>query len=514
MSGTGGAVHVYTSSSTSNTYGGTAAVGHYALLVGSGSTSTSITASYVATFSSAPPSVTMQGTYVGATFYGFQMKTTSSGTVPVMTGTATTLSGTLAAGAAITVAGTGNGDAILATSVTVGGSTTSTTPSSSPPTHLITADYFGSPDGTTSVSAATAASHLTWAETGIVNTQTIAAAGIKTMVYVDVNRVQTDDPLYSVLSGAEYAETCSGARVSDVSDGVTQYMTNVESSSTRAAAASAIASLTSGHTVNMLFDDNANPLSQFASSYFKVGMPCDYNESTWIADEVEMLDGLGHDVMVNGFSAMTESTPVTNTIDLLSGNVNAGNMESCYVDNDSTHEQDEWVWNGSEDAELKVTNEGKYYQCWGMDATAASSAVPSRLYMLASYLMTYNPTYGIFREQYATPSGLHVMPESQLVPTEPVVAQPSTIATLAKDGTFGVYVREYKACYYAGKLIGQCAMVVNNARTTETTPALTLSYKHTLTLSGNGILDGGSVGFSGAAPPSSMAERSAFIALP
>ncbi|HTU68943.1 MAG TPA: hypothetical protein VMF11_01365 [Candidatus Baltobacteraceae bacterium] len=506
-----------TSSTTTNTDGGTATVGHYALVVGTGSTSVSISAIYVATFTTDPGAVTMSGTYSGATTYGIEIETSAHGVVPVMVSSATKLSGSLTVGGAVTVAGNGTPDGILATTVTGSGAApaSTSTPASGSSTisqeHVITADYLGSPWGSTTVSAAEAAPHLTWAETGVANTNSFAAAGIKTMVYADMLRVQSTDPLYAKLSGSEYAETCSGARVSDYFDDVTQYIPNPSSSGMRAAADAVIASELSGHTVDAIFEDDANPLSQDAASYFTVGMPCDYSDSTWIAGEEELFASYGYDTFVNGFSHMTSSDPITNTTQLLANSTTiGGNMESCYVADTSSPEQDGWVWTATENTSLLVTNEDKDFMCWAMDYTSAASAVRSRLYVLASFLMTYNPAYSILREEYGTASGLHVMPESQLVPTEPVVAQPSTVASLEKSD---VYVREYRACYYAGKLVGQCAMVVNNGTTALATPALTLTYAHTLTLSGAGVLDGGTVGFDGAAPPSSIAAESAFVAL-
>jgi hypothetical protein len=518
--GSAGYVPVNTTSSTTiNTDGGSETAGHYAFVVGTGSTATSITANYVAAFTSEPGAVTMSGTYENATSYGFVLKTTGgAGSVPVITSSSTKLTGALSQGATISVTGDGNGSAILATSVTSGtsgasststGSATSTTEQK----HVVTADYFESPWGTTSVSASSAAPYLSWAETGIANTNSIAAAGIKTMVYFDGNRVQSDDPLYSVLSGSEYAETCSGARISDYWDDVTQYVTNNGSSAMRGAYASMVASETAGNTVDAIYQDDSDPLSQDPISYFSPeSLPCDYSDSTWLANERTMIAGLGHPVIVNGFSKVSESVPISIATQLLSSSgTMGGNMESCYAEDHSPPEQGVWVWVDMENTSLLTTGQDKYFQCWAMDPTEASSAQTSRLYVLASFLLTYNRTYSILREDYGTPSGLHVMPESQIVPTDPVIATPSTVASLEKSD---VYVREYRACYYAGKLVGQCAMVVNNDGAAHATPALSLTYHHTLSLSGNGILDGGSVSFEGAAPPSTIAAESAFVAFP
>ena len=515
MQGTAGQgyLHINTTSSTTlNTYGGSAVVGHYALLVGTGSVSTALSAVYIATFTSAPGQVTLRGTYSQATPYGFEMKAPGYGIVPVMTSTATSLSGTLVAGGAITVEGTGNSnDAILAASVASAGSSTSS-PSTISQLHVPTADYLASPFGTTTVTPAQAAPHLTWAETGVTNTPAIYNAGIKTMVYFDMDRLVTDDSLYAQLSGSEYEETCSGARVSDYEDNVTQYVVNPASSAARSAIDAYVTAATAGYPVNAIYEDDADPLGEYASSYFSPGAPCNYSDAAWISGEEEMLAGYGHDTFVNGFSNMTEAAPIPTTTQLLTtASTVGGNMESCYTRDESPIEEGSWVWTGTENTSLLVTGEGKYFECWGMDTGAASSETASRIYTLASFLMTYNPTYSIFRESYATASGLHVMPESQLVPMQPIVAQPSNVSAL--EASY-VYVREYHACYYAGTLIGQCAMVVNSDTAAHPTPALALTYTHTLTLSGNGILDGGSAGFDGATPPSSVPALSAFVALP
>jgi hypothetical protein len=507
-----GDLHVYTTSSTVlNAHGGTAAVGHYALVIGTGSTSTSISAVYIATFTSAPGQVTVRGTYNNAAPYGFDLHTTNYGLVPVLVTTSTSLSGTLEEGGDVTVQGTGNpNDAVLAASVAAAPAAASA-PSTISQTHMITADYLGSPNGTTTVTAAQAAPHLNWAETGIGNTAAISAAGIKTMVYLDMNRLATNSPVYSKLSGSEFEQTCSGATVTDVWDGVTQYITNPASSGARAAIDSWVSAYIAGQPVNAIFADDSDPLSEFPSSYFSPGPPCNYTDAAWIAGEEEELTGFGVDTIVNGFSRMTQAAPIANSTALLANSTTiGGNMESCYVEDVSPTEEGSWAWTGTENTSLLVTGEDKYFECWAMDYAAASSEIASRIYTLASFLMTYSPTYSIFREGYATPSGLHIMPESQFVPTLPVVPQPSNVSTLEESN---VYVREYNACYYAGNLVGQCAMIVNNDSVAHAMPALALSYSHTLTLSGAGILDGGSLGFSGAAPPTSVPALSAVIAL-
>ncbi len=82
-----------TSATVTNADGGSATAGHYALVVGSGSTGAGITAQYIATFTGEPSTVTLTGTYVGAKTYGFEIKTTSSGTVPILVSSSAKLTG-------------------------------------------------------------------------------------------------------------------------------------------------------------------------------------------------------------------------------------------------------------------------------------------------------------------------------------------------------------------------------------------------------------------------------------
>ena len=111
-------------------------------------------------------------------------------------------------------------------------------------------------------------------------------------------------------------------------------------------------------------------------------------------------------------------------------------------------------------------------------------------------------------EYFTTPSGLHVFPETKLVPTSPL-SSPSSVSSLQ---TGGVYVREYAACYIGGSSIGHCAAVVNSSSSSSyNMPSLSQSYSHTMALSGYGIIDGGSVSASGPAPPSSLPPNTGVV---
>jgi hypothetical protein len=113
-------------------------------------------------------------------------------------------------------------------------------------------------------------------------------------------------------------------------------------------------------------------------------------------------------------------------------------------------------------------------------------------------------------ETFATPDGLHVFPETKLVPTDPLVGTPGSIGAL--HSSTGVYVREYGACYLGGTSVGPCAAVVNpDASNAYALPPLQQSYSATLALSGYGTLDGGTVSTSGPPPPATIAPETGMV---
>ncbi len=378
--------------------------------------------------------------------------------------------------------------------------------------HVLTASYLGRPFGSTTVSPSRAAPYLSWASTGVQNTNAMAAVGMKTEVYVDANRQTSTDPLY-IANEAAFNHACGGARIHDYFDRVTQYLMNNGSSTFRAAYAAYVRTKTAGYHVDAMYEDDTVAPSQYGSGFFSPGLPCGYTLSGWLNAERGMEASINHSTIVNGLSAFVNHGPAANVIALTENPSTIGaNLESCYVANGSVHEEGSWVWTATENTEIELAGRHKLFQCMPIDTTAAAYAVPSRIWTIASFLMTYNPSYSMIWENYGTPSKVGVMPESQLVPTSPLVATPSNISGLEKSA--GVYAREYRTCYYAGHSIGQCAVVVNSNRYSAAAPRLSLAYHHTMQLHGYGVLDGGTATFAGSAHPSTMGALSAFVAVP
>ncbi|MBV8489508.1 MAG: hypothetical protein JO199_03185, partial [Candidatus Eremiobacteraeota bacterium] len=511
-----GLIHVYTASAT--IAGGTPKVGEYAQATGTGSLGTSITADYVALYSAAPGSVVLTGSVTSAKPYGFA-EAAGSAQTPIVLNNATIVGGSsLVLGAQIKVTGTGtSSEGILAQQIVVSapspspGASATPTPGPIAQKHLLTADYLGAPYGTTAIAWSQAAPYLSWAQTQASVANGVHAAGIKTQFYADPNRTQsgTGDPLFTTNEAA-FAHDCSGNRVTDTYAGSkTQYVMNVGGATMQSEFQQYLAQITSYAHFDAIYEDDAGPLSEEIYTPFSA-MPCGYSDASWIASENALDQSVSVPILFNGLDAL-DGQGVSESVGLLgSSNTMGGNYEDCYADN-STAKMNGWLWQTIENSELQVNARGKTFECQLRSAATASTQSDARIYGLASFLLTYNPASSIFWEEYATPSGLHVEPESQLVVLNPLTPAPASIAGLQVSG--GTYGRQYANCYYAGNFVGPCAVVVN-PDSQSSHPFPYPQYTHTLVLSGGGVIDGGTVATNGPAPPLNLAPNEAAIVFP
>jgi hypothetical protein len=383
--------------------------------------------------------------------------------------------------------------------------------SSSGMTHVLTADYLGGTHGTHSIEWSQAAPYLTWAETDISDATAIHDAGIKTLYYLDPNRTEPGNPFYT-KHNATFAQTCGGVRVDDEHDGVTADVMNPADSTMRLLFAKYIAWLKGQATFDAIFEDEAGALSAYEPyDPFQPSLPCDYSNSPWIKAETRMNQAPSLPILFNGLSGLNGDR-VSLSIALLDGsNTIGGNYEECYDAEDQLKE-DGWLWQDVENTELQVAAKNKIFECMLRSSKAAADEIDARIYAYASFMLSYNPSTSVYWTFFkTTPSGLHVMPESELVPLSPTVPAPATIAGLEQSG--GTYARQYQECYVAGVAVGACAAVVN-PDTGASHPFPFSQYGHTLVLSGAGVLDGGTISTDGPAPPSSVGPVEAVIAFP
>ena len=492
-----GYLNVTYSSSTTITYNGyTLTNGVPISASGTGSCSTSIAATSITLGSGSNPNLT--GTIYAVSGNTINVSSSACGYINVTYTSSTTINYngySLANGVGISVWGSGScSTSYAATTITLGsGSSGSSTK------HVLTADYLGGYAGTTKVSWSTAATVLSWASIAPSDGNAISAAGIKTMEYIDPFEQATTDPLYT-SDNTTFAHTCAGSRIAVPYD-TSQSLMNPASTN--------LETLMNnwqdkeegiGH-VDAFFYDN------YEDVYGLTNLGCNVSTTSWLADNGSFLSSSAHQVVYNGYGLSSAAEA------LLTNSKAAGaTLEECYSYNSGNGPTPPYqtgsAWVTNENLEINATNVGKLFFCYNNPTTDASSSIPLRQYIYASFLMGYGATSSVLWEYFSTPSALHVFPETKLVPTSPLIASASSVASYAKGS---VYVREYATCYLDGSSIGHCAAVVNpSASSSANIPALSQSYSHSMTISGYGTLDGGSVSVSGSRP-SSLAAESAVV---
>jgi hypothetical protein len=184
--------------------------------------------------------------------------------------------------------------------------------------------------------------------------------------------------------------------------------------------------------------------------------------------------------------------------------------EECYAnDPNGDVAQTGTSWQNVENAEIGVVGMHKVFWDYARMAGDASAETALRTYAYASFLLSYDPAYTMYQDALKTPSGFPVMPETGFVPQNPLTTA-SSVAGYAQPG--GAYMREFGACYYLGQFVAKCAVVVNPNPSTSV-PVPTTSYSHSMVLSGYGVLDGGTVSFTGPAV-TTLGPASAAILFP
>ena len=531
-----GFLNIYTTSSTVKNYNGkTLADGVTVSVIGTGSPATSVTATSVTIGSGTTPQggseapapsggqIQVSGPIVavkgssefeihGGAGVGYLNIYTTSSTIDYFNGLS------LSVGVNATINGTGSpATSVTAANITLESDTSSPAPIASPqpagpisgvPSHVQTADYFEGYFGTTKVSPSQAAPYLTWAQTTTADSTAIADAGIKTQIYLDPNREASTDPIYGYIKNesSAFAHNCSSSTVTMQTGSLVQDVTNPASSALRTAVSQYTAAQKADGHVDMIFEDNGGFLAP--DDTYPNGMPCGYSDASWITATQGMDQDSAIPIMVNGLNLYTE-TALSPVIGLVKGSSNTvgGNMEHCFTDN-SRAIQYGTAWTDVQNTAIQIVGDGKYYECMARNTNPASLEITPRLFTIASFLMTYDPNHSILQEEFATNTGLDVMPESELVPLDPVQTATSSITQL-RTAT-GVYARQFNACYLRGSSVGACVVAVNNDDVSERFPYS--GYTHTLAISGSGVLDGGSVSTSGGAPPTTLAPGAAVIA--
>ena len=381
------------------------------------------------------------------------------------------------------------------------------TPNAAPASanHVATADYIGY-GGSSSITASQVASHLTWAETDSGRAGELSSAGVKTMEYVDPFRQSPKDPLYNSNSST-FSSDCSGNRIkihyTGETSNVVQYLMKPSSSS--------LVDILNGWEngeesrghIDAFYFDDVDDLGGVPTN------PCHVTQGDWDASNASFIQASARPVIFSGLALSSDAATL-----LDKSNAEGGVVEECYSRTSqptppyTTGE----FWKHNENLELAAASAGKRFFCYNNSNATASSSVPLRSYVYASFLLTYSSSSSVLWDMFSTVSGFHVLPETELVPSNSRVATPSSVDALKSSS--GVYVREYGACSLGGNSIGRCAAIVNSdSSAAHALPSLSTSYAHTLSLSGSGVLDGGTASAAGAAPPAKIPPETGIIAI-
>ena len=366
------------------------------------------------------------------------------------------------------------------------------------PTHVQTADYYAGYAGTKAVAPQDAARWLTWGETDVAGAQQLDPYHVKTLFYSNPYRILPGEPMFSSDEDT-FAHDCGNSRiVTTQTIHANQYLMNPSSQRMVQAWRDFVQEhFREAHFDATMSDDAAGDVTISA-------LPCGYTKKSWLDSEIEAQRAIGVPVVYNALSDF-DGHGISKEI-ALNKTAAGGMMEECYSQLPPNTRSGGWRWYVTEQTELRMAQDRKYFFCYGRDVTPADQATESRLYTYASFLLTYDLKTSVLWEYYQTPTHAHVMPETQLVPLKPV-RRINNVAQLRYRG--GLYVREYRKCYIASRYAGACVAAVNpdddphdfNLR----------GYKRTLVLHGSGVFDGGTVSADGPRP-GSVAPHSAVIA--
>jgi hypothetical protein len=375
----------------------------------------------------------------------------------------------------------------------------STAVTSGVPLHVMTAaivyGYGGTP---TTVPLASVKPFVSWAQTDGAYAAALRAAGIKVDIYSNFWRNYShDNPNvgYQDLKpggahAAAEAKLCNGTVIVDPS-----YYHGYEADA-RSSAALGHAQVYVNYRLgeyhgnyDAVFTDDTNAMGG-------IPLPCNYSISPYISAINRINTALRVPIFFSAFGAT--ASPPSQVPLLAPANVIGGMCEICYAGwkrtssgpVDYPHLGGRWY--GIAQAEIQTVALHKIYWVYARAVGNPTLETGLRKFIYASFLLTYDYRYAMLQVAFKTPHGFPIMPETGLVPMNPL----TTASTPAgyKRST-GAYMREFANCYFHGVSVGKCAVAVNPNSYTVNVPSA--GYTHSMVLSGSGVLDGGTVSFKG-----------------
>ena len=377
--------------------------------------------------------------------------------------------------------------------------------------HLLTWLIIGAPGGTYKVGPAQVAQWVDYTMTTPALSVIAKAVGMKTAIYTNPNRTHPGDLMYT-NDETTFAHDCNGRRIhisgspDELMNVYSQKLWSMWPTDTKI-----MEHWGGGGIYDYVFEDSADEINTQRLS----ALPCHFVQADWTKATNDLQNHLGMTILYNGLGLIGQGQKTPGESFKLNPTAFGGMSEDCYVGRTPTGYFYYPHWAATENTEIGMQQATKIFVCHSDAYTKASQSNALRTYFMASVLLTYDVASTIINTEFLTPSGVTVMPEAQLVPTQPLVGQPSSVDALMQSG--GVYGREYGACYLAGNPIGACAVAIN-PNNPKSGPALPFpwptKYHHTLVMNGNGAYDGGTVTTNGSAPPANMPGGTAAIVFP
>jgi hypothetical protein len=371
----------------------------------------------------------------------------------------------------------------------------------------------------------------------------IGAAGIGVVEYTNPNRQSQigPPPHFPNNLPADYAHDCKGDRIYKIGYGSSPPPPGPEPTPTDHAMylmdphSANLAVSWTGEVTNFAAQSGTVPVYVFEDSADSIDStaphaPCHYGQPDWTTATNSLGSsmlagaaavGVTTSIVYNGLGSPLHPSP-THTPDAIGMNaVSAGGMaENCYSRQPASTNEDPdpepWPekdsqWLDTENVEIAMAAAQKMFVCNANSdqAVDAPQQAGLRLYVIASFLLTYDPNTSVLDELFRPASGFSVFPESEIVALDPLATPPSQITDL---NVGGVYARQYGTCYLNGVLFGSCATVVNPSSTATNPFPYPGAYAGSLKLVGGGVLDAGARVKFLTSVPSVLGPRSAVIA--
>ena len=430
------------------------------------------------------------------------------------------------------------GTTINATPVTlsVNAAPANSPPPANVPAHVTTWYYYGLNDMNAAIPAAWMAAHADFAEGDAANSVALllafkGAGGKYTVSYTDPAfsaycyapftqpAGRCEGPMGGLVSSDESAwlHSADGARVHRYMDSHFQYQDALNPASPSARDAyrrSTAASVSAAPSLDYFFADDSGGVFNGSDGTQLSGLLYNFNapaveltsDAAFITAQQQMVAAAARPVFINGATPYT-LMPSYNGTFLKSPNVTGQNFEGCFGDYNGLVGDDSSSgprWTNMSNALLAVYGYGVRAVC--MNVAAATPA--NRIYVLASWWMTYDEARSIIVPHALAPDGFSVLPEFDIVPRQPRATATASIAALRAPS--GAYVREFAACYQAGSAIGPCAAVVNPSASTVATPSTAGRYTTSLAVDDRSAYTGGKATWTGSVP-AQIGARSAVV---